>query len=269
MAENRDSGGWHTTRDRDEIRKWARRNGAVPVDRGRGETDVALEREPVGEEISWERFFEVFDREDLLFRYREGSDEGGPDHEVVTREGLDRGGSPSEQTHEPRTVESRQHALSDTGDSEPVAFERVESGGDEDPAENESATTPAADEARGPSEAADRLVLDAVHEHRPGEGSRSDEHVAFVNDGERPLDLSGWRLANEAGRSYRFPDGTVLEPDERLTVHSGEGRDGAGDRYWDADEPVWRARGDTVIVETPDGERALEVTYKGGRSEPS
>lgn len=268
MAENRDSGGWHATRDRDEIREWARRHGAEPVDRGRGETAPGLQREPTGERLPWERFFDLFDREDLLFRYREDAEEGGPDHQIVSGEELARGGSPSERIHEPRTVESEQRALSDTGESEPVTFERVESGDGEDPDTDEPATTPVADETRGPSAAADGLVLDAVHEHRPGGGSGQDEHVALVNDGDEPLDLSGWRLRNEAGRTYRFPGGTVLDPGQTIRVHSGDGRDGAGELYWGADEPIWRARGDAVIVETPDGQRALEAAYKGGRSEP-
>jgi hypothetical protein len=41
-------------------------------------------------------------------------------------------------------------------------------------------------------------------------GDDQDEHVAFENAGDDPLDLSEWVVSNGAGRSYRFPDGTTL-----------------------------------------------------------
>lgn len=268
MTESRDSGAWQTTRDHDEIRKWAERHDAVPVDRGADAPQPGFEREPA-EGVGWERFFEVFDGEEFVFRYRRSDDDDDtvmPDYEILRRRELETGGEPEDQTYEPEEVDSEQRALSDTGDAEPVAFERTERAGAEDT--DTAANTRTGDETSGPTQAADRLVLDAVHEHRPGLGDSQDEHVSLENAGEEPIDISGWELLNGAARSFTFPEGTVLDPGERVRVHSGHGSGGDNEFYWDADGVVWRARGDTVVVETPDGRRALREDYKGGRSEP-
>ncbi|MFC7195845.1 lamin tail domain-containing protein [Halosimplex aquaticum] len=123
---------------------------------------------------------------------------------------------------------------------------------------------PTADHVRGPTPAADNLVLGAVHEHRPGLGDSQDEHVSLENAGDDPLDLSGWRLRNGEGRTFEFPEGATLDPGETVRVHSGDGRDETNDYYWGSDDTVWSTRGGTVVVETPDGRRALEADYKSG-----
>ena len=108
------------------------------------------------------------------------------------------------------------------------------------------------------------LVLDELREDPVGRDRAhlNDEYVAFKNEGEAPLNVSGWTVENAAGRTYRFPN-TVIEPGERVTLHSGRGTDGPGHRYWNADDPVWDNRADTVTVRTEDGERVLRESYEG------
>jgi hypothetical protein len=77
--------------------------------------------------------------------------------------------------------------------------------------------------------------------------------------------MSGWVVENGRGQSYQFADGTTLDPGDQLTLHSGAGEDTDTERYWDADEEVWPEAGDTVRVETADGELVLTETYKIGR----
>jgi competence protein ComEC len=89
----------------------------------------------------------------------------------------------------------------------------------------------------------------------------NDEYVVLENAGDDPLNLSGWTLRDEAGHEYTFPDGAALDPGDRVTVRTGSGTDADSDRYWGRSRAVWNNDGDTVIVTTPAGERAIEESY--------
>jgi hypothetical protein len=78
-----------TTTDHDEIREWAEERGGVPASvkgtgggkKGRGDEVgiLRLDFEPRDEEleeISWEEFFEKFDKEKLAFLYQEETADG-------------------------------------------------------------------------------------------------------------------------------------------------------------------------------------------------
>jgi hypothetical protein len=89
-----------TTTDHDEIRQWAEERGGVPVTvagtakgkKGKsGEAGILrLDFEPRDEgleEISWEEFFEKFDKEKLAFLYQEETSDGSTSrfHKFVNR----------------------------------------------------------------------------------------------------------------------------------------------------------------------------------------
>lgn len=266
MSEQRDTGSWHTTTDHEEIRGWADARDAVPV-RGADvpdETGLGLATDPAdatGEPIEWSRFFDRFDREGLAFRYREGAPGEGAAHAIVDLDDLDEGGSPAEKTYEPDDVETDAIARGDTGDAAPVAFDRTESTDADSDGREGPSTAATGDEARGPTRGADGLVLDTVRGHRPGDGDRQEEHVSFRNAGEESIDLSGWTVRNGSGQSYRFPDGTELDPGETLSLYSGDEADPDDGYVWDAADTVWPERGGTVLVETSAGDRVLEESY--------
>jgi competence protein ComEC len=89
----------------------------------------------------------------------------------------------------------------------------------------------------------------------------NDEYVVFENTGDDPLDLSGWTVEDEVGRTYTFPDGTTLDPGATVTLHTGTGTDTDTDLYWGSGSPIWNNDGDTVIVRTPDGTIVVESSY--------
>ncbi|MFC4406703.1 lamin tail domain-containing protein [Haloarchaeobius iranensis] len=89
----------------------------------------------------------------------------------------------------------------------------------------------------------------------------NDEYVVLENSGNATLDLSGWELVDEAGKTFAFPDGFTLAPGERVTIHSGSGTDSATDLYWGQETAVWNNAGDTVIVRTDDGTVVIEESY--------
>lgn len=255
------SGEWRVTTDRERIVEWAAERGAVPVRTEDGDAPLRLVSDAddaPGERLPWGRFFERFRAEGLALQYRAGAPADGDriaarvvpaqevpaatDEEMVERADADE-------------AVSTRIGTSDTGENEPVAFDRVTPDGADD-------DTPMSESARGAEDHA--LVLDAIDEDPGLESDPEDESLVFVNDGDAALDLSGWTVENEAGRSYVFPEGFAIGPGDRVTLHSGEGVDGETDLYWGATEPVWDARGDVITVRTADGRRVLREPYKNG-----
>ncbi|WP_254535018.1 lamin tail domain-containing protein [Halomarina litorea] len=107
------------------------------------------------------------------------------------------------------------------------------------------------------------LAVDSVHADAAGDDrtNLNDEYVVFENTGEETIDLSGWTVSDESGRTYTFPDGTTLGPGEQLTLRTGSGSNTAAEHYWGAAGPVWNNDGDTVTVETANGSRVLTEAY--------
>ncbi|RLM48096.1 MBL fold metallo-hydrolase [Haloarcula sp. Atlit-47R] len=104
----------------------------------------------------------------------------------------------------------------------------------------------------------DRIRADAAGDDRD---NLNDEYVVFRNAGAAPLSIGGWTVADESGRTYAFPEGVTLGPDETVTLHTGSGTDTATDLYWGSERPIWNNGGDTVTVTDVDNETVLERSY--------
>jgi hypothetical protein len=84
-----------TTTDHDKIRKWAEQRGGVPATVASTETKgqpgiLRLDFDPKDKEldkISWDDFFEKFDKEKLAFLYQDKTDDGSESrfHKFVQR----------------------------------------------------------------------------------------------------------------------------------------------------------------------------------------
>jgi hypothetical protein len=237
--------------DPDRIRELAEIHGAVPVATGRG-VDLRTDSESSrGDRITWSEFAERFD-DDQVVMYRPGERDvrSAEPFEVVDR---------STQVEAPSEVNREAIATSDTGDHEPVTSEVRETDRDDDSAQ--PSTAPIGDLAHA-SEPEANLVLDEIHEYESGFAETDDEFLVFLNDGEDPLDVSGWTVENDAGQSYQFPDPTVVEPGGQLTLYSGSGTDDENHRYWGADDPVWGNERNTVTVMTQDGDVVVRQPYE-------
>ncbi len=148
-------------------------------------------------------------------------------------------------------------------DGEPVEPEM------DDPVKNRTVITLSADEKNPPDS-------ETQTEAEPGELSISEinadaegddrenlngEFITFENTGTEPLDLSEWTVADAAGATYIFPDGTILDSNQELTLHTGSGSNSPTDQYWGSNQPVWNNAGDTVIVRDSTGTMILEENY--------
>jgi hypothetical protein len=96
MSETQTQSETRTTTDHDEIRRWAEERGGRPARvRGTGgDGDAGLLRIEFDdsnenlEEISWDEFFQTFDRNNLAFLYQERTADGGTSrfHKFVSRD---------------------------------------------------------------------------------------------------------------------------------------------------------------------------------------
>ncbi|OYT32961.1 nuclease [Archaeoglobales archaeon ex4484_92] len=73
------------------------------------------------------------------------------------------------------------------------------------------------------------------------------EYVVIRNYGADPVNLIGWKLRDEAGHTYIFPDYT-LESGGTVYVHSGKGTDSDGRLYWGSSHAIWNNGGDTAYL---------------------
>jgi len=107
------------------------------------------------------------------------------------------------------------------------------------------------------------LTIEEIHADAAGDESSNlnDEYIVFSNDGSTALDLSGWTVQDEAGRTYTFPDGFTLAAGETVTLHTGSGSDTETDLYWGSGSAIWNNGGDTVTVTNSEGTVVIEESY--------
>lgn len=124
-------------------------------------------------------------------------------------------------------------------------------------------TSTATPTAESSTPADESLVVDAIHADAEGNDheNENDEWIRFRNAGDATLDLSGWTVADEAGHTYRIPDGTTLAPGGTITLYTGNGQDTDDALYWGSDAAIWNNGGDTIIVDNAAGETVLSREY--------
>lgn len=107
------------------------------------------------------------------------------------------------------------------------------------------------------------LVIDEIREDPSGRDDRhlEQEYVTFRNDGASELDISGWSVEDEGGNTFTFPEETILDEGDRVTLHSGDGTNTDSDCYWGSDRPMWRNAGDTIFVRDSDGGLRIRESY--------
>jgi endonuclease YncB( thermonuclease family) len=86
----------------------------------------------------------------------------------------------------------------------------------------------------------------------PDDENINGEYVQIANRGTDEVDLSGFMLYDDHRTTYTFED-VVLQPNQRVTIYSGCGRDTANEFYWCQDTPVWSNSGDTAVLTDPEG----------------
>ena len=71
------------------------------------------------------------------------------------------------------------------------------------------------------------LTIAEIDADAPGNDNANPngERIVFENQGAKRLALGGWTVSDAADHVYTFSGGFVLEPDEQVTLHTGDGSD--------------------------------------------
>jgi hypothetical protein len=145
----------------------------------------------------------------------------------------------------------------------------------------------------------DELLLVEVQTVPAGSDSASlnDEYVVLENTSGELVDLTGYRIEDDAGHEYAFPAGVTLNPGTQVAVHTGADPSspdlseaeisnvspgvgpgdldrsdpylpdstevGPTDLYWGASGAIWNTSGDTVHVFDDQDSRVLSTAYSG------
>lgn len=99
---------------------------------------------------------------------------------------------------------------------------------------------------RDPNQPAPQLTIREVRTP----GVLDTEAVVIANAG-GPVELSGWTLRDESGRSYTFPALTLFTGGQ-VSVRSAAGQNSAGELFWGQTQAVW-ASGRQVLLTDPGG----------------
>jgi LysM repeat protein len=91
------------------------------------------------------------------------------------------------------------------------------------------------------------MVIDTVI----GAGNLDSERVLLKRTGSGELALAGWRLEDEDGHVYTFPQITLYQGGA-VNVNTRLGQDTVVDLYWGLNDPVWQA-GETVTLYDAEG----------------
>jgi len=85
-----------------------------------------------------------------------------------------------------------------------------------------------------------KIEIVTVHYDAAGDDRKNlnDEYVIIRNSGSSAISLKGWKLMDEAGNIYRFPD-VVIPAGGEIRVHTGSGSDTSTDLYWSSSTPIW------------------------------
>lgn len=107
------------------------------------------------------------------------------------------------------------------------------------------------------------LAIDQINADAAGDDleNLNDEFMIIRNTGSTEVDLTGWTVRDAVDRTYTFPDGFSLSPNETVTLHTGSGTDTTTDLYWEARSPIWNNAGDTIIITNSEGEEVLRESY--------
>ncbi|MFF1278730.1 lamin tail domain-containing protein [Streptomyces marokkonensis] len=109
------------------------------------------------------------------------------------------------------------------------------------------------------------VQISDVQYDSPGRDDRSNrslnrEWVEITNHTRRAVNLDGWTLEDEDGRTYTFDD-YRLRGRATVRIHTGIGRDSRTDLYQDRRHYVWDNRSDTATLRNDRGRFIDEVSW--------
>ena len=114
-----------------------------------------------------------------------------------------------------------------------------------------------------------RVEISAVQYDSPGRDDRSRrslnrEWVELTNTTRHSVNLDGWRLSAEDGRTYTF-DHYRLDARATVRIHTGEGRDTRTDLFQDRRHYAWDNHSDTATLRNDRGRFVDDASWGNDR----
>lgn len=83
-----------------------------------------------------------------------------------------------------------------------------------------------------------------------GAGDVQTETVRLVRLGKDPVALTGWKLKNESGEVFTFPELSLLQDGAFVEVYTRTGHNTPFELYMGSSKPVWRTGETATLVDT-------------------
>ena len=85
-----------------------------------------------------------------------------------------------------------------------------------------------------------------------GPGNLEVEYVEIINQGEKPVDLTGWQLVNHRDQIFTIP-AMILNSSGAIKIQSKSGVNSVIELFWQSDSPIWES-GENARLINDDGE---------------
>jgi hypothetical protein len=92
-----------------------------------------------------------------------------------------------------------------------------------------------------------------------GLGVIDSEYVLINRIGEGEVWMDGWKVKDQDGHAYPFPDSLMLNKNSSIRLYTRPGLDTVLELHWGLSQPVWRS-GEKVLIEDPLGNIRVEYT---------
>jgi len=79
------------------------------------------------------------------------------------------------------------------------------------------------------------------------------------------LDLSSFKLGNDAGNIFTFPAGFSITAAQNVRIHTGAGTNSTADLYWNSTNDMWKNAGDCAYLMRPSGVVVYRVYWRNSR----
>jgi competence protein ComEC len=87
-----------------------------------------------------------------------------------------------------------------------------------------------------------------IEDYEPDPIDPLEEWVEFKNHDNETIDMTDWRVRDEAGNKYYFPNNFKLSAGARVKLWTGSGTNDSSNLYWGRSEEVWNDGGDCIYL---------------------
>ena len=107
------------------------------------------------------------------------------------------------------------------------------------------------------------LKIEYVNYDAPGNDNKNPngEWVKIKNEGNVPINMTGYKIKDEQGHCFNFPKDFILKANGEVTIYTGSGVDTDDKLYWGNNMAIWNNSGDTCYLISPDGKVIDEYSW--------